>query len=74
MDKKHRSNPGDGEFSWEHLLIKLGGKEYLRLKRILEDVKKNGIGKKAFLLALQVPLLSAQEEIGLVPQLLRNVV
>ncbi|NJE11127.1 hypothetical protein [Thermococcus sp. MAR1] len=57
-----------------YLLGKLGGKEYLKLKRILNDAEKKGIGKKTLLLALQVPLLSAQEEVGLVLQLLRDVV
>ncbi|NJE30291.1 hypothetical protein E3E38_04390 [Thermococcus sp. 18S1] len=56
------------------MLIKLGGKEYLRLKHILEDAEKKGVGKKTLLLAFQIPLLSAQEEVGLVLQLLRDVV
>ncbi|NJE62143.1 hypothetical protein [Thermococcus sp. 21S7] len=56
------------------VLMKLGGKEYLRLKRILEDAEKKGVGKKTLLLALQIPLLSAQEEVGFVLQLLRDVV
>lgn len=54
--------------------MKLGGKEYLRLKRILEDAEKKGVGKKTLLLALQIPLLSAQEEVGLALQLLRDVI
>ncbi|WP_188201372.1 hypothetical protein [Thermococcus camini] len=56
------------------MLMKLGGKQYLKLKRILKDAEKMGVGKKTLLLALQIPLLSAQEEVGLVLQLLRNVV
>ena len=56
------------------VLMKLGGKEYLRIKRILEDAEKRGVGKKTLLLALQIPLLSAQEEVGLIFQVLRDVV
>ncbi|QDA30573.1 hypothetical protein FH039_01630 [Thermococcus indicus] len=70
---KKKKHPGELSVL-STMLMKLGGKEYLRLKRILKDAEKKGVGKKTLLLALQVPLLSAQEEVGLVLQLLRNVV
>ncbi|KUH32606.1 hypothetical protein APY94_09280 [Thermococcus celericrescens] len=72
MEEKKRC---EGELSLlGPVLMKLGGKEYLKLKRILEDAEKKGMGKKTLLLALQIPLLSAQEEVGFVLQLLRDVV
>jgi len=74
LDKKHQSNASDGGLPRAHLLIKLGGKEYLRIKRILEDAKKKLGEERMFLLLLQVPLLSAQEEVCLALQLLRDVV
>ena len=49
------------------------GKSALELRSALERVKKI-VGKKGLLLLLEIPLLSAQEEIGLALQLLRNVV
>jgi len=49
------------------------GKSVLELRSALERVKKI-VGKKGLLLLLEIPLLSAQEEIGLALQLLRNVV
>ncbi|WP_297514316.1 hypothetical protein [Thermococcus sp.] len=49
------------------------GKSALELRSALERVKKI-VGKKGLLLLFEIPLLSAQEEIGLALQLLRNVV
>ncbi len=49
------------------------GKNVLELKTTLERLKAL-IGRKGFLLILQIPLLSAQEEIGLALHILRNVV
>ena len=49
------------------------GKNVLELKTTLERLKTL-IGRKGFILILEIPLLSAQEEIGLAFHILRNVV
>jgi hypothetical protein len=69
------SKSKDGEFPvvWQ-LLLRLGGKNYLRFKHTLEEVKKHDKGVKILLLLSQAPLLSAQEEVGLVLQIFGNVV
>jgi hypothetical protein len=74
MELKEKKRHEEGLSILGPVLMKLGGKEYLRIKRILEDAEKKGVGKKTLLLALQIPLLSAQEEVGLIFQLLRHVV
>ncbi|NJE77304.1 hypothetical protein [Thermococcus sp. ES12] len=74
MELKEKKRHEEGLSILGPVLMKLGGKEYLRIKRILEDAEKRGVGKKTLLLALQIPLLSAQEEVGLIFQVLRDVV
>ncbi|AHL23073.1 hypothetical protein [Thermococcus nautili] len=49
------------------------GKSALELRSALNKIRGK-LGKKEFLLLLEIPLLSAQEEIGLALQLLGNVV
>ena len=49
------------------------GKSALELRSILNRIRER-LGRKALLLILEVPLLSAQEEVGLALQLLGNVV
>ncbi|WP_297536159.1 hypothetical protein [Thermococcus sp.] len=50
------------------------GRKYFELMEVLERLKKVA-GRKGFLLLLlEIPLLSAQEEIGLLLQLLGDVV
>ncbi|GAB6101064.1 hypothetical protein JCM16138_02870 [Thermococcus atlanticus] len=71
MEKKHRE---EHIFILSPIFTKLGGKEYLRIRRILDEIGKKLGKERTFLLLLQVPLLSAQEEVGLVFQLLRDVV
>ncbi len=57
----------------EGLIEKLGWKNYMEFKSILKKLDKEK--KKEFLLLLlEVPLLSAQEEIGSLLQLFGNVV
>ncbi len=49
------------------------GKNVLELKTTLERLKTL-IGRKGFILILQIPLLPAQEEIGFLLQFLGNIV
>ncbi|CAI1492467.1 conserved protein of unknown function [Thermococcus nautili] len=49
------------------------GKSALELRSALNKIRGK-LGKKELLLLLEIPLLSAQEEIGLALQLLGNVV
>ncbi|WP_258083308.1 hypothetical protein [Thermococcus thermotolerans] len=74
MPLKRVEFQGDGEGLLELVFGILDGVMYLRIRRILDEIEKI-LGKdRLLILLLQVPLLSAQEEVGLVLQLLRNVV
>lgn len=73
-EKKKECCPEEVPSDCISLLTKLGGEDCLKLKRMLGEVKEKITKKEALLLALQVPLLSAQEEIGVLLQLLGNVV
>ncbi|WP_144244812.1 hypothetical protein [Thermococcus eurythermalis] len=74
MEEKKKECPEEVPSDCISLLTKLGGEDCLKLKRILEDIKEKMARKETLLLALQVPLLSAQEEICVLLQLLGNVV
>lgn len=74
LEEKKKECPEEVLSDCISLLTKLGGEDCLKLKRMLEDVKEKIVRKEALLLALQVPLLSAQEEICVLLQLLGNVV
>jgi len=49
------------------------GKSALELRSTIDKIRRK-LGKRGLLLLLQIPLLSAQEEVGLALQLLGNVV
>lgn len=68
------SKPEDGKIVTEPLLTKLGGKKYLELKLIIRKAGESLKRHRNFLLLLQIPLLSAQEEVSTLLQLLGNVV
>ena len=68
------SKSEDDKILAQALLTKLGGKEYMRLKFLIKEAEENLKKRKTLLLLLQIPLLSAQEEIGLVLQLFRNII
>lgn len=74
LEEKKKECPEEVPSDCISLLTKLGGEDCLKLKRILEDIKEKMARKETLLLALQVPLLSAQEEICVLLQLLGNVV
>ncbi|WP_297092658.1 hypothetical protein [Thermococcus sp.] len=65
---------GEGECLLELIFGILDGAMYLRIRRVLDEIER-WIGRsRMLLLLLQVPLLSAQEEVSLVLQLFRNVI
>lgn len=52
----------------------LDGKECIRLAKILEDIERVFFRKRTYFLALQVTVLSGQEKVGELLEILRHVV